>query len=51
MFLALRTDLTLDDALDLREIDIVGRSWRAAARRNEDEITRIIRARSNANSH
>ena len=29
-----RGDLTLDDLLDALEIDVVGRSWRAAAKAN-----------------
>lgn len=29
-----RGDLTLDDLLDALEIDVVGRSWRSAAKAN-----------------
>lgn len=34
MYTALTTTLSLDDALDLEEIDRVGRSWRDAAHAN-----------------
>lgn len=44
MYRALQTELTVDDALNLREIDDVGRSWRAASARNEDTILGMIRA-------
>jgi len=45
MYTALRTSLSLDDALDLLEIDEVGRSWRAASLRNEDRISDEIKRR------
>jgi hypothetical protein len=37
MYRALCSDLSLDDALDLAEIDEVARSWRAAAHANMDD--------------
>jgi hypothetical protein len=36
LFAALRTSLSLDDALDLEEIDIVDRSWRDARQANTE---------------
>jgi hypothetical protein len=45
MFQALNSTLSLDDALDLDEIDMVGRSWHAAARRNDDRINDEIQRR------
>lgn len=45
MFLLLKTEFTLDDALDLVEIDEVQRSWHAAERRNEDRRAAIAEAR------
>lgn len=45
MFIALQNTLSLDDALDLAEIDEVGRSWRAAERRNEDRRRALVRDR------
>ena len=34
MFLALRDELSLDDALDILEMDVVSRSWHTASRAN-----------------
>lgn len=36
MFHALTTELSIDDALDLAEIDDVSRSWRDAAQANAE---------------
>lgn len=36
MFQALHTDLSIDDALDLVEMDEVSRSWHDAARANAE---------------
>lgn len=36
LFEALRTTLSVDDALDLEEIDIVDRSWRDARQANTE---------------
>ena len=41
----LQTTLTLDDALNLEEIDAVQQSWHAATRRNDDAINKIIQDR------
>lgn len=38
MYRLLQTELTLDDALALDEIEQVQRSWHAASRRNEDRV-------------
>lgn len=38
MYRALHDDLPLDAALDLIEIDDVGRSWRAAEQENADRL-------------
>lgn len=45
MFHALKTTLSFDDALDLREISEWGDSWRAAIQRNADAIAKITRER------
>lgn len=45
MFRALRSDLSLDEALDLLEIDEVNQSWHAATRRNADRISKLIAKR------
>jgi hypothetical protein len=37
MYLNLRDNLSLDDALALDEIDEVAQSWRAAAHRNAED--------------
>lgn len=50
MYQALNTALTLDEALDLLEIDEVGRSWRAAEQRNSDRLNDLIR-KNRADSH
>lgn len=42
MYQALHTTLSLDDALDLIEIDDVARSWRAAEKKNADAVTKIL---------
>ena len=36
MFYALATTLSLDDAYDLAEVDVVSRSWRDAAQANAE---------------
>ena len=35
MFIALRDELSMDDALDLLEMDAVSRSWHSASRANQ----------------
>lgn len=39
MFHALSTTLSIDDALDLSEIDNVSRSWRDAAQANAEDAS------------
>jgi hypothetical protein len=43
MYAALRTTLSLDDALDLAEINAVGMSWHAAAHRNADKLAERVK--------
>jgi len=45
MYQALHTTLSLDDALDLMEIEEVQRSWHAASRRNDEKVSEILRER------
>lgn len=45
MYEALQNRLSIDAALDLIEIDNVGRSWRAAELFNSDAIAKLIEAR------
>ena len=42
----LNTVYTLDDALDLLEMDEVDQSWRAASRRNNDRISDEVAKRN-----
>jgi hypothetical protein len=46
MFLALRTTLSLDDALDLLELDQWSQSVGAAAQRNTDALNKILAERN-----
>lgn len=39
MFLALQEELSLDDALDIIEMDMVSRSWHAASRANSRQAS------------
>lgn len=41
LFLAAQTELTIDDLLDLDEIDEVGRSWRDAAQANLEHAAEV----------
>lgn len=45
MLRALTYDLSLDDALDLAEIDAVSRSWRDAVQANADQKQQSQRKR------
>lgn len=43
MFEALHDRLSLDRALDLREIDDWSQSWAAASARNRDRLDKLVR--------
>ena len=45
MFQGLQTQLTLDDALDLLEIQEAQQSWQAAHQRNSDRLDAIAERR------
>lgn len=50
MFDRLHTTFTLDQALDLVEIETVQRSWHAAQKRNDEQVSDIIQARQERES-
>ena len=45
MFHALTHELSIDDAYDLDEIDVVARSWRDAAQANAEQAQPIAQPR------
>lgn len=46
MYEALATRLSIDAALDLIEIDNVGRSWRAAETYNNEAVAKLLEERN-----
>lgn len=51
MYIAAKTTLTLDDGLDLIEIQEVGRSWSAAEHRNADWVNAELQRRKDRNGN